>query len=430
MPGSPVSTAPLRTHLEAARMLLGKSLLRPAAVVLQTLLRDLAEAVKRAETPGEEGQGLGVVLTEGQWEQLRADGKLPGELLKRLSASDGAEDAGVKRELQALLARAEERIERVENLSVDKSNLSALGIRLNARLNRMQKAHGAAVLLFDNDDLWSSLLVASDTIRLLDDALAALRDTGEENRAYVDMWVKNHFPKYEEDRTFLLDLFAEIRKDADAAVEMRRVSEPYYHALLRAGQMIGQLRKEVRRMFPQESLARAFVRRNKKRALTAAYVVAAALVLGFGTRFALTFGHGLRGEYYQGTGFEKLVRTRVDKRIKFNWGSGGPLRGVNDNFSIRWTGAITVPEDGQYRFFARSDDGIRLWINDTLVVENWSTHAPTLDGGTITLPAGRHKIRVDYFEKGQGAQLTLYWSPPSERGRTVIPARAFTPDAS
>ena len=104
--------------------------------------------------------------------------------------------------------------------------------------------------------------------------------------------------------------------------------------------------------------------------------------------------NGLTGRYYKdpGTGahFATLVVTRVDLTVNFDWASGTPAAGVPaDNFSVRWTGRVQAPVSGTYRFTTVSDDGIRLWINGQLVINNWTDHAATSNTSAgVALTAG------------------------------------------
>jgi hypothetical protein len=80
-----------------------------------------------------------------------------------------------------------------------------------------------------------------------------------------------------------------------------------------------------------------------------------------------------------------------------------------------------------YRFCANSDDGVRLWVNNVLVVDNWSDHGPAETSGTITLTAGvRYDIRMEYYEKAGSALVQLLWSSPS-LPRQIIPAERLIP---
>ena len=91
-----------------------------------------------------------------------------------------------------------------------------------------------------------------------------------------------------------------------------------------------------------------------------------------------------------GTRFATLVVTRVDPTVNFTWGTAAPAAGVTaDNFSVRWTGRVQAPVTGTYRFSTVSDDGIRLWVNGQLVINNWTDHAPTTNtSAAISLTAG------------------------------------------
>lgn len=89
---------------------------------------------------------------------------------------------------------------------------------------------------------------------------------------------------------------------------------------------------------------------------------------------------------------------RTDNVINFNWGDRSPGQGVPaDAFSVRWTGSVRLPRDGKYTFYMVSDDGIRLWLDDQLVIDNWSSHSETENQGQIELWGGRpHPIRLEY----------------------------------
>ena len=123
-------------------------------------------------------------------------------------------------------------------------------------------------------------------------------------------------------------------------------------------------------------------------------------------------GTGLSGSYYNNmTLTAPSVLTRTDATLNFNWG-GSPGTGVNaDGFSVRWTGKVQAPITGTYTFFTTSDDGIRLWVNGTQLINNWTDHGPVEDSGSIALVAGSsYDIRVEYYENRGGATAKLSWS--------------------
>jgi beta-glucosidase len=110
---------------------------------------------------------------------------------------------------------------------------------------------------------------------------------------------------------------------------------------------------------------------------------------------------GLKAEYFSNEelrGTPALVRT--DKHVHFDWGEGSfaPNQPV-DHFSIRWTGYFVPKETGDYKFYTSADDGVRLYLDDENVIDDWQRHAQTLDTYGKRLEAGRaYKIRLEYFE--------------------------------
>ena len=110
---------------------------------------------------------------------------------------------------------------------------------------------------------------------------------------------------------------------------------------------------------------------------------------------------GLKGEYFSNEdlrGTPALVRT--DKHVHFDWGEGSfaPNQPV-DHFSIRWTGYFVPKKSGDYSFFTSADDGVRLYIGDETVIDDWQPHSQTVDSYAKRLQAGHaYKIRLEYFE--------------------------------
>jgi hypothetical protein len=78
-----------------------------------------------------------------------------------------------------------------------------------------------------------------------------------------------------------------------------------------------------------------------------------------------------------------------------------------ERFGFVYEGLVSVPSTGVYTFYTSSDDGSRLWVGDSLVVDNDGLHGATERRGVIALAAGRHPVRVEYFEKTGGDALTV-----------------------
>jgi LysM repeat protein len=94
--------------------------------------------------------------------------------------------------------------------------------------------------------------------------------------------------------------------------------------------------------------------------------------------------------------------------LNFSWGTNSPGGSVPaDNWSARFT-QLRYFNAGTYRFIASSDDGVRVYVDDVLVVNNWREQAYATASGDINLGAGNHYIRVEYFDAGAQATLSLY----------------------
>ncbi|MEL7334182.1 MAG: DUF4347 domain-containing protein, partial [Cyanobacteria bacterium J06560_2] len=113
-------------------------------------------------------------------------------------------------------------------------------------------------------------------------------------------------------------------------------------------------------------------------------------------------GNGLKGEYYNNTDFTDLAVTRTDATVNFNWGEGSPAANIDrDTFSVRWSGQIEARYSENYTFQTTSDDGVRLWVNERLIIDEYREQPATAFTGTIALNAGqKYDIRMEYFENG------------------------------
>lgn len=151
-------------------------------------------------------------------------------------------------------------------------------------------------------------------------------------------------------------------------------------------------------------------------------VIAAALILAKGIQYVSTVGHGLIGQYYADQNFEKLVQTNIDKKIDFDWGLGYVINDHSDNVCVRWTGRVKATKSGEYSFITRSDDGARLWIDDRLIIDDWTTHPEEDRRARITLEKGYHKIKIEYFEGEGFASMKLIWITPGKEEPEIIPS--------
>lgn len=134
-----------------------------------------------------------------------------------------------------------------------------------------------------------------------------------------------------------------------------------------------------------------------------------------------------RGEYYNNNSLSgSPAFVRDDSQINFNWVNGSPIPGTigTDNFSVRWTRNLNLAA-GNYRFTVTADDGVRLWVNNHLLIDKWQQQAASTFSGDIYLNGGSIPVKVEYFEAGGQAVANLAWSsgttpPPPPPGGSVI----------
>jgi beta-glucosidase len=70
-----------------------------------------------------------------------------------------------------------------------------------------------------------------------------------------------------------------------------------------------------------------------------------------------------------------------------------------DHFSVRWVGYFVPTVNDDYKFYVSADDGVRLYLDDQRVIDDWQRHAETLDTYSTHLQPGKpYKIRLEYFE--------------------------------
>ena len=185
-------------------------------------------------------------------------------------------------------------------------------------------------------------------------------------------------------------------------------------------------------------------------ALTEGVADISASFSGFGAAVSLTvddsaeesvslFGNGLTGDYYSidswsdlGPDMTSLSQkgVRTDANVNFNWASGSSPLGVGDDFYIKWTGYLKVPETGLYEFRTLSDDGVRLDINGDNLLSNWTLHGATWDSGTINLISGIYfPLALEFFERGGSAVIQLHWVKPGGSLEPVPTEYLFSSDA-
>jgi beta-glucosidase len=131
---------------------------------------------------------------------------------------------------------------------------------------------------------------------------------------------------------------------------------------------------------------------------------------------------GLKAEYFANRNLEGVpVLTRVDRVVDSNW-TATSVPGLGEsNFSIRWTGKLTTTVSGRHSFTVTGDDGYRLWINGSRVIDNWSTHGSETRRASVILEAGRAvDIKLEYFQGLGGANVRMEWGVPDDAAGKAV----------
>ncbi|MBD3346471.1 MAG: DUF5060 domain-containing protein [Chitinivibrionales bacterium] len=135
--------------------------------------------------------------------------------------------------------------------------------------------------------------------------------------------------------------------------------------------------------------------------------------------------NGLDYSYYEGTwtmlpDFGTLTAANSGTMNSFDISSF-----ISLNYGVVFTGYVDVPQDGEYTFTTSSNDGTKLYIGDSLIVDNDGTHVSQEASGSIGLKTGKHAIIVEYFQAGGTQVLDVYYDGPGTGGKIAIPDNAL-----
>ena len=150
---------------------------------------------------------------------------------------------------------------------------------------------------------------------------------------------------------------------------------------------------------------------------------------------------GLKADYFDGRNFDRYVATNYVDQIDFYWNWQAPVEGINPHVcSVRYTGRLKSPRTGWYTFSARVDDGIRVWIGEELIINNWQLNDVGYSDGKVKMKADQfYDIKIEYFNALNEAELRLLWKLPQDEDSnwlenwwygddpTIVPAQYFAP---
>jgi Protein of unknown function (DUF1800)/PA14 domain/CHRD domain len=155
---------------------------------------------------------------------------------------------------------------------------------------------------------------------------------------------------------------------------------------------------------------------------------------------ATASGTGLTGQYFTNSSATysssanfnpaNLKMTRVDPTVNFTWGSATTPILNKGSYCVRWTGQVQPQYSETYYFDVNSDEGVKLWVNDQLIIDRWVVQSARDSVGAIAMQGGvRYDIRLEYFNAGGSAGVHLSWYSSSQP-KQVIPVTALYPASS
>jgi hypothetical protein len=138
---------------------------------------------------------------------------------------------------------------------------------------------------------------------------------------------------------------------------------------------------------------------------------------------------GLNASYYDDVSpVGTPVLTQEILNVDYDWYIGSPDPLVpNDAFSARYEGQVRIVENGNYNFITYSDDGVRVWVDGNLVIDDWESQSRTKnESGVVSLSVGTYDLVVEYYDYAEAATISLLWTTPSNPTEEVIPASFLT----
>ncbi len=136
---------------------------------------------------------------------------------------------------------------------------------------------------------------------------------------------------------------------------------------------------------------------------------------------------GLTAEYFDDVELTDFVESAtygqpIDIATPSPWDQAPPGTAVEPDqmYSVRWSGFVLIPEDGDWTFTTRTNDGVRLYVNDELLHEDWTQHSPRIHSDTRTLAAAWYPVVLEYFQDGGTSVMELSFSGPNQP-QAIIP---------
>lgn len=141
--------------------------------------------------------------------------------------------------------------------------------------------------------------------------------------------------------------------------------------------------------------------------------------------------HGLLGTYFSRADCSGEVLKRLDAQVNFDWADKPAAPGVpTEDFSVRWTGQVQAQHTENYTFHVEADDGVRVWLGDRQIIDEWRQQSTTLVSQPVALNAGQfYPLTIEYYSAKPPAMAKLKWSSPSTPLGVIPASRLHPPNA-
>jgi hypothetical protein len=168
----------------------------------------------------------------------------------------------------------------------------------------------------------------------------------------------------------------------------------------------------------------------KMRAVKSGSIITPVVAATFLNSADIGQGTGLFGEYFSdqaSTFTNPPTLTRLDPTVDFDWGDSSPDPAISgDHFTVRWTGAVQPQFNEAYTFYTTTDDGVRLWVDGQLVVDEWVDQGATQGSGSIALASRqKYSLTMEYHDNSGDASAALAWSSPSTPQQTIPQSQLY-----
>jgi mannan endo-1,4-beta-mannosidase len=136
---------------------------------------------------------------------------------------------------------------------------------------------------------------------------------------------------------------------------------------------------------------------------------------------------GLEAQYFDEMDLTALKSVRTDPQIELDCESDAPVPELQPgSFSVRWRGFLRPASSELYTFFAETSDGVRLWVDGQLIIDDWFDRLVDESSGTILLDGGKAvPIVMEYYKNTGAALARLSWATDTI-GKALVPAGRLT----